>query len=267
TIASTSLTTAFPDGTPGLHAVSLSLPAKSRTLLVGANGAGKTTLLRHLAGKSLSPRGSVSVSGRDPFGSYAEGITYVGLEFALDPATAGDVSVSTLLKTLHGVGDSAGKGVLRDRTRMLLKLLSVPTTWHLARLSTGEKRRVQLLLSLIPPFTVLFLDEVTADLDILMRKRLLDFLKEETLRRDCSVVYATNVFDQLQGWADYVVRLRKGRVRWWGECDERIDLGGLVLGWLEEDYQQRKDAGDGKEGEMRTYPQMRMQGRGGYGLE
>ena len=43
------LSYAFPDGSLGLRNVSLSLPARSRTLLIGANGAGKTTLLRLLS--------------------------------------------------------------------------------------------------------------------------------------------------------------------------------------------------------------------------
>ena len=44
------LTYTFPDYRTGIRGVSLSVPPRSRTLLIGANGAGKTTLLRLLAG-------------------------------------------------------------------------------------------------------------------------------------------------------------------------------------------------------------------------
>ncbi len=44
-------------------------------------------------------------------------------------------------------------------------------------ISDGERRRVQILLGLLNPFKVLLLDEVTVDLDCLVRKRLLEFLK------------------------------------------------------------------------------------------
>lgn len=64
----------FADGATGVRGVTLDLPGRSRTLLVGANGAGKTTLLRLLAGKRLAPRGAVSVGGVDPFDATAEGV-------------------------------------------------------------------------------------------------------------------------------------------------------------------------------------------------
>ena len=50
-----------------LHALNLSLPRGSRTLLVGDNGAGKSTLLRLLAGKHIHPPGAVTVLGRESF--------------------------------------------------------------------------------------------------------------------------------------------------------------------------------------------------------
>src|SRR6202043_3089451 len=65
TIDVNDLTFRFPDYSIGLANVQLSLPAGSRTLLIGANGAGKTTLLRLLSGKRLAPSGSVKVATLD----------------------------------------------------------------------------------------------------------------------------------------------------------------------------------------------------------
>ena len=76
----TDLSYRFPGYATGLTGISLSLPARSRTLLIGANGAGKTTLLRLLAGKRLAPGGSIRVAGADPFKDGLEGVTYLGLE-------------------------------------------------------------------------------------------------------------------------------------------------------------------------------------------
>jgi ABC-type molybdenum transport system ATPase subunit/photorepair protein PhrA len=55
---------------PVLTDVNMTLPAGSRTLLVGDNGAGKSTLLRILAGRHLvsdAAGGAVTVLGRDTF--------------------------------------------------------------------------------------------------------------------------------------------------------------------------------------------------------
>src|SRR5437016_4523794 len=75
----------FPDGTHGLQDVNLDLPPGCRTLLIGANGAGKTTLLRLLSGNRLAPTSTISVAGVDPFKHGLEGVTYLGLEWVLNP--------------------------------------------------------------------------------------------------------------------------------------------------------------------------------------
>jgi CCR4-NOT complex subunit CAF16 len=54
---------------------------------------------------------------------------------------------------------------------------------------------VQLVMGLINPWELLLLDEVTVDLDVLVRADFLDFLKEETESRGATIIYATHIFD------------------------------------------------------------------------
>jgi CCR4-NOT complex subunit CAF16 len=82
----------------------------------------------------------------------------------------------------------------KNRFSQLVDLLQVDPWWHMHsvsviisyfsfpfkyfQISDGERRRVQLLLNLLIPFKLLLLDEVLADLDIVMRKKFLSFLEE-----------------------------------------------------------------------------------------
>ena len=59
---------------------------------------------------------------------------------------------------------------------------------------------VQLAMGLIRPWTVLLLDEITVDLDVLSRAEFLGWLKRETEARECTIVYATHILDNLAGW-------------------------------------------------------------------
>lgn len=61
-IAIANLGYVYPDGTPALRGVNLSIGASERVALVGANGSGKSTLLLHLNGL-LSPQQGVVVVG------------------------------------------------------------------------------------------------------------------------------------------------------------------------------------------------------------
>ena len=83
---------------------------------------------------------------------------------------SGDSKVSTMLDFVEGW--------LPERRDMLIDRFVVDMDWRVNQLSDGRKRRVQLLLAFARPASVLLLDEVTTDLDVLARQTLLDFLRE-----------------------------------------------------------------------------------------
>ncbi|KAL1837192.1 hypothetical protein VTJ49DRAFT_4164 [Mycothermus thermophilus] len=283
TIQTTNLTYTFPDSTPGVSNITLSLPSRSRTLLVGANGAGKTTLLRLLAGKRLAPRGAVRIAGLDPFQDALagqHGVAYLGLEWVLSEVVRRDVSVKELLK-------SVGGDVYPVRRDELVQVLDIDAErWRMHAVSDGERRRVQLAMGLIRPWRVLLLDEVTVDLDVWSRAQFLNFLRKETETRECTVVYATHILDSLAGWPTHLVHMHLGTVKEWGLAEEFLRkgeeekeregddglgasgnsrLGELVLRWLRDDLRERGPRNQVKRGpEGLTYA---VGGLGGYGYE
>ncbi|KAK1760495.1 P-loop containing nucleoside triphosphate hydrolase protein [Echria macrotheca] len=280
TITTNDLTYTFPDRSQGVSHITLSLPPRSRTLLIGANGAGKTTLLRLLAGKRLAPRGAIQVGGVDPFADGLEGVTYLGLEWVLNAIVRSDIGISELLS-------SVGGDVFPERRDELVRVLDIDTAWRMHAVSDGERRRVQLAMGLIRPWTVLLLDEITVDLDVWSRSQFLGFLRRETEARECTVVYATHILDNLAGWPTHLVHMHLGRVKEWGAAEgmlRRLDeedgeedgeeakvergnsrLGRLVMRWLREDLQERGPRSQHARGpEGWTYS---VTGIGGYGFE
>ncbi|KAF3021521.1 CCR4-NOT regulatory complex component [Neopestalotiopsis sp. 37M] len=268
-ISVSDLTYTFPDYSTGVNNISLNVPPRSRTLLIGANGAGKTTLLRLLAGKRLAPGGSIKVSGADPFKDGLEGVTYLGLEWVLNPIVRTDIGVHELLR-------SVGGDAYPERRDELVGVLDIDTEWRMHAVSDGERRRVQLAMGLIRPWTVLLLDEITVDLDVLSRAEFLGWLKHETEIRECTIVYATHILDNLAGWPTHLVHMHLGTVREWGPASQFLgdtqgtstgnsQLGELVLGWLKSDLQSRGPRNHGKLGNAgKSYI---IGGFGGYGDE
>ncbi|MCJ1367718.1 CCR4-NOT regulatory complex component [Acarospora aff. strigata] len=258
---------AFPDGSSGLRDVILDLPPGSRTLLIGANGAGKTTLLRLLSGKRLAPTGTVSIAGIDPFKDGLEGVTYLGLEWVLNPIVRTDIDVPTLLA-------SVGGNYYTDRRDELVRILDIDLGWRMHAVSDGERRRVQLAMGLLRPWRILLLDEITVDLDLLSRSNFLLFLKRETEIRPCTIVYATHILDNLAQWPTHLVHMHLGKVKEWGsmslfevdaiERSGNSQLGLLVLKWLKEDLEERGPR-NGRASEGKTYES--LEGQGGYGNE
>jgi CCR4-NOT complex subunit CAF16 len=264
-----SLSYRFPDYSLGLSNVSVSLPPGSRTLLVGANGSGKTTLLRLLSGKRMAPGGTVSVAGVDPFTHGLEGVTYLGLEWVLNPIVRTDMAVPVLLASIGG-------DAYPERRDELVRILDVDLRWRMHAVSDGERRRVQLAMGLLRPWRILLLDEITVDLDLLSRANFLNWLKKETEKRECTIVYATHILDNLSEWPTHLVHMSQGKLKKWGTMEEMAApvkdlvrtgnsvLGELILHWLQEDLDERGPRNQ-KSPEDKTYEN--LEGKGGYGLE
>jgi ABC-type uncharacterized transport system ATPase subunit len=86
----------------------------------------------------------------------------------------------------------------------------VEEDWVISKLSAGQRARVQLALQLLRPKRVLLMDEVTAELDVEARAKLLAFLKADSEGPlQLTVVYATHVFDGLDKWATHLLHLTK----------------------------------------------------------
>ena len=188
---------------PVLRGLDLAIGPGVRCLLVGKNGAGKTTLLSVLAGRHMIPDETVRVLGRPAFSdtSLVRDVSFIGGTFPFDV----DLRVREIL--------DAVKSLDVARCDRLCDVLGVDREWRMCRVSDGQRRRVQILLGLLRPSSLLLLDEVTTDLDVIARTDLLRLLREETEARGTTIVYATHILDGLETWASHIAWLDEGRIR------------------------------------------------------
>lgn len=215
-VETTDLTYVFSNKRRGLENINLQIPWGKTNLLVGPNGAGKSTLLKILAGKTLIKQGKLRLGGFDPFefsstrnqhenADINNHISYLGTEWANNEVVRRDIPVKLLISSIGGE-------IYRERRDELIRILDLDPDWSMAYISDGERRRVQLVMGLLKPWKLLLLDEVTVDLDVIVRQNLLNFLKKECRERNCCVIYATHIFDGLgKNWCDRVIHLNEGR--------------------------------------------------------
>jgi CCR4-NOT complex subunit CAF16 len=210
------LSFAYPSGPPVLRELALTLERGWRCLLLGQNGSGKTTLLDLLAGRHLIDDSTVRVLGRPAFSdtSLVEETAILGGGFPFDV----DIGVDEIL---------ARRPADPERREKLIQVLGVDVTWRMSRVSDGQRRRVQLLIGLLRPSSLLLLDEVTTDLDVVARADLHAFLREESETRGTTLLYATHVLDGLEDWATHLAWLEAGNIRWFGRIQELSELAAL----------------------------------------
>jgi CCR4-NOT complex subunit CAF16 len=214
------LTFAYPGRPQVLTDLNMQLTAGSRCLLIGANGAGKSTLLRILAGKHLvKPDESVRILGKSCFYDTSLNFDRSYLDTDWGMRTVAFAGYGCPLQAdipVHGMMTKL-QNEFPERRDELIKLLRIDPNWRMHQVSDGQRRRVQIFIGLLRPFKVLFLDEVTVSLDVIVRQDLLQWLKEESVRRQATIIYATHIFDGLDDWPTHLQYLNnKGCTGWQG---------------------------------------------------
>ena len=198
---------AWPDGSVVLDGVNIGFEPGDRIGIVGPNGAGKSTLLDLVAGRLQPTGGSVERGATVKVGYYDQ------LWREADPSQ----------RVRDAVAGDKGEPSLADVNLMRRFWFDGDAQFApIGTLSGGERRRLQLLLTLVQQPNLLLLDEPTNDLDLDTLRALEDFLDDwpgivVTVSHDRS--FLDRVTDEL------FVLDGRGSARW---------LRGGVAAWLAE---------------------------------
>lgn len=184
--------------------------------LLGPNGAGKTTLLRVLTGALTPTSGTVTVAGRRP------DLLDARSKQAISVVPAGDRSFYLRISGLENLvffgrmeGLSRRAAVARAATCLDAVGIAEARDRMVGLYSQGMKKRLALARALLVPSPVLVLDEATHDLDVQGAARIRQLITDRATQ-GAAVVWATQLLDEIRGFAHSVTVLHRGGVRFRG---------------------------------------------------
>jgi ABC-2 type transport system ATP-binding protein len=196
-------------GEVAVDAINLEVPEGSIFGYIGPSGSGKTTTVRLLMGLHVPDEGEVSVLGAQPSRfrrSDRERIGYLPQLFVLYP----DLTVwenMNFAASLYGVPFMRTK-----RLNELLDLVELREDKHklVRNISGGMQRRLSLAATLVHDPDLLFLDEPTAGIDPILRRKFWDYFKQ--LQTEGHTLFVTTQYVGEASYCDFVGVMSEGQL-------------------------------------------------------
>jgi ABC-2 type transport system ATP-binding protein len=211
----------------GLRDATLEVPPGRIVALVGPNGSGKTTLLHMAAGLLRPTTGTVEVIGASP-AKRLDRLGFVAQDAPLWPR----LRVEDVLEIGRCMNPRFDATLAEGR----IAHLEIPKRARIATLSGGQRAQVALTLVLAKRPELLLLDEPLSNLDPLARREFLGSMFETCAESGTAVLFSSHVVAELERICDFLVLLRKGRVRLVGDIDELRQSHRVLSGpdgWME----------------------------------
>lgn len=207
----------FPDGTPALDQVSLTIPRGSIFGVIGRSGAGKSTLLRLINGLETPSSGTVRVDGTlllarlrpHELHDLRQRIGMIFQSFGLlsNRSVAHNVMLPLELSHTAKAERNARVAELLARVELADKATSYP-----ARLSGGQRQRVGIARALATRPDILLCDEATSALDPETTRSALALLAELNRELGLTIVLITHEMSVVRAICDRVAVLDHGRL-------------------------------------------------------
>ena len=180
---------------------------------IGVNGAGKSTTIKMLTGVLMPTGGSVKVLGRDPHKQRVDNARDIGVVFGQRTQLWWDLALIeslNLIAKIYNVHPVKYKLMLDQFTETLEldELLKVPVR----NMSLGQKMRSELAAALIHEPKVVYLDEPTIGLDLIVKERIRDFIKEQCIAKGMTVILTTHDLGDIEELCQRVIIIDDGRI-------------------------------------------------------
>jgi len=177
--------------------------------LLGPNGAGKSTLINILAGTVIKTGGNVNVWGFDLDLNPRQVRASLGVvpqEVNVDPF----FTPKKLLDIQAGMYGVAKKDRITDQ---ILKLTNLDdkANAYMRSLSGGMRRRLLVAKAMVHQPPILILDEPTAGVDVDLRQKLLENIKELN-KQGVTIILTTHYLQEAQDLCDRIAIINHGRI-------------------------------------------------------
>ncbi|MFC8096304.1 ATP-binding cassette domain-containing protein [Streptomyces sp. NPDC057301] len=189
--------------------------------LLGPNGAGKSTTIKMLTGILTPTAGEARVAGVVPYEERERNARNIGTVFGQRTQLWWDLPVRESFAILRDIYE-VPKAEHAARLAEFDDLLDLSSFWdtRVRHLSLGQRVRSDLAAALLHDPPVVFLDEPTIGMDVVVKEQVREFLRHQVAERGRTVLLTTHDMTEVERLAERVVLINHGRLVLDGTLDE-----------------------------------------------
>lgn len=190
---------------------------------IGPNGAGKTTTLKCLSGLIYPTSGEIKVLGYTPFDRNHDYLRSISLVMGQKSQLWWDlppIESYLLFKEMYDISDLKFKEVL-DELVELLDLKDILRV-QVRKLSLGQRMKCELVAQLLHSPKILFLDEPTIGLDIVMQQKIRSFVREYNKKYSATIILTSHYMDDVKELCKRVIIINHGKLLFDGSLADII---------------------------------------------
>lgn len=208
-----------------LNNVSFTVPENCITGFIGANGAGKSTTIKSILRLIGIESGSVRFWGMDIYKHEQEIKDRIGV--MLDDGSFYDHLTMAQMKNILAPAYSTWN---ESTFKSNMELLSLNPKQKISTLSKGMRAKYALAIALSHDADLLIMDEPTSGLDPLVRRELMNIIRDFMKKDGKSVLFSTHIISDLERVADMLLLIDKGSIVLQEEKDILSDSHKLIKG-------------------------------------
>ena len=205
-----------------LQNISLDIESDRITCLLGSSGCGKTSILRIIAGLENPTHGqliiggnTLSADGKIIIPPQNRGIGFIFQDLALWP------HFTVFDNIAFGLQERKESNVEETVLKMLDFFdLSSHVDKFPHQLSGGQKQLVAISRALVLKPKILLMDEPLANIDVKLKRRILEHIKSMKKNFSLSIVYVTHDHREAIAIADQIIVLNEGELEAVGSVDD-----------------------------------------------
>ena len=209
--------------------ISFHVPKGEILGFIGPNGAGKSTVIKMLTGILTPTSGSCTINGKNPTADRKKYVKEIGVVFGQRTQLWWDLPLREtygVLKEIYEVSDKDFKKKMAFLNEVLEldDFIGSPVR----TLSLGQRMRADIAASLLHSPKVLFLDEPTIGLDVVVKNNIRNAIMEINRTEKTTVILTTHDISDIELLCSRIVMVDKGKKVYDGSLDALKSKYGIM---------------------------------------